>query len=249
MVSTGWATCATDTASPPMVGRVLQHRTRGGAADIAIRGWECEELERRSVRCLTKGDLARPAGLLRNPRRRGGHDPARLRSGRPARTPAQPHQCHSRALSSRQVDCNRLLPDSDRALSQVSAAGKCRHTSSSSIALELPGDGWMIDTPGVRSFSRPMSARRTCWWPSPTWSPAPSTAHAAVTTVGPRSKRALVDWAARDHVRLERLRLSPGSSIRTPTRCTPSVSARRGGMPSTYRPSHDRGRAAVLAVL
>jgi ribosome biogenesis GTPase / thiamine phosphate phosphatase len=31
--------------------------------------------------------------------------------------------------------------------------GRGRHTSSSAIALELPGgDGWIIDTPGVRSF-------------------------------------------------------------------------------------------------
>jgi ribosome biogenesis GTPase len=36
----------------------------------------------------------------------------------------------------------------------VSAIGKGRHTSTSAVALRLPGrdDGWAIDTPGVRSF-------------------------------------------------------------------------------------------------
>jgi ribosome biogenesis GTPase len=30
--------------------------------------------------------------------------------------------------------------------------GRGRHTSSSAVALELPGGGWIIDTPGVRGF-------------------------------------------------------------------------------------------------
>src|SRR5262249_61036859 len=35
----------------------------------------------------------------------------------------------------------------------VSAVGKGRHTSTSAVALRLAGvDGWIIDTPGVRSF-------------------------------------------------------------------------------------------------
>jgi ribosome biogenesis GTPase / thiamine phosphate phosphatase len=48
---------------------------------------------------------------------------------------------------------NRLVPDADRAVGVVSAIGKGRHTSSSVVALRLPGDaGWIVDTPGVRSF-------------------------------------------------------------------------------------------------
>ncbi|WP_407920955.1 ribosome small subunit-dependent GTPase A [Actinomadura logoneensis] len=49
---------------------------------------------------------------------------------------------------------NALVPDADRAVSHVNAVtGRGRHTSSSALALELPGgDGWIIDTPGVRSF-------------------------------------------------------------------------------------------------
>jgi ribosome biogenesis GTPase / thiamine phosphate phosphatase len=48
---------------------------------------------------------------------------------------------------------NALVPTADRAIGAVSAIGKGRHTSSSVVALRLPfGDGWVIDTPGVRSF-------------------------------------------------------------------------------------------------
>jgi ribosome biogenesis GTPase len=48
---------------------------------------------------------------------------------------------------------NALVPSADRATGVVTAAGKGRHTSSSAVALRLPDeDGWVIDTPGVRSF-------------------------------------------------------------------------------------------------
>ncbi|WP_240746801.1 ribosome small subunit-dependent GTPase A [Cryptosporangium phraense] len=47
---------------------------------------------------------------------------------------------------------NRLVPDAERATGGLSAIGKGRHTSTSAVALALPGGGWVIDTPGVRSF-------------------------------------------------------------------------------------------------
>ncbi len=49
---------------------------------------------------------------------------------------------------------NALVPDALRATGRVNAVtGRGRHTSSSAIALELPdGEGWVVDTPGVRSF-------------------------------------------------------------------------------------------------
>jgi ribosome biogenesis GTPase len=48
---------------------------------------------------------------------------------------------------------NHLIPDADRAVGTVSAVtGRGRHTSSSVVALRLPGGGWIIDTPGLRSF-------------------------------------------------------------------------------------------------
>jgi ribosome biogenesis GTPase / thiamine phosphate phosphatase len=47
---------------------------------------------------------------------------------------------------------NRLVPDALRATAAVSGVGKGRHTSSSAVALPLPGGGWVVDTPGIRSF-------------------------------------------------------------------------------------------------
>ncbi|MDT4917928.1 MAG: ribosome biosis GTPase / thiamine phosphate phosphatase [Pseudonocardiales bacterium] len=48
---------------------------------------------------------------------------------------------------------NALVPSARRAIGVVSAIGKGRHTSSSVVALRLPdAPGWVIDTPGVRSF-------------------------------------------------------------------------------------------------
>ena len=48
---------------------------------------------------------------------------------------------------------NSLLPDAHRAVGVVSSVGKGRHTTVAALALPLPGDdGWVVDTPGVRSF-------------------------------------------------------------------------------------------------
>ena len=47
---------------------------------------------------------------------------------------------------------NQLVPDAGRAVGEVTGVGKGRHTSTSVIALALPGGGTVIDTPGVRSF-------------------------------------------------------------------------------------------------
>ncbi len=52
---------------------------------------------------------------------------------------------------------NALVPDADRAIGHVNAVtGRGRHTSTSAIMLPLPGEdgveGWIIDTPGIRSF-------------------------------------------------------------------------------------------------
>lgn len=48
---------------------------------------------------------------------------------------------------------NALVPDADRATGDVAdLTGKGRHTSSSAVALQLPGGGFVIDTPGIRSL-------------------------------------------------------------------------------------------------
>lgn len=48
---------------------------------------------------------------------------------------------------------NALVPGTDRAVGVVNAVtGRGRHTSSSTVSLRVPTGGWIIDTPGVRSF-------------------------------------------------------------------------------------------------
>ena len=48
---------------------------------------------------------------------------------------------------------NLLVPGADRATGHVNeVTGRGRHTSTSSEAFELDGGGWIVDTPGVRSF-------------------------------------------------------------------------------------------------
>lgn len=48
---------------------------------------------------------------------------------------------------------NELVPQAKRAVGQVNeVTGRGRHTSTSSQAFALDGGGWIVDTPGVRSF-------------------------------------------------------------------------------------------------
>ncbi len=47
---------------------------------------------------------------------------------------------------------NRLVPEADRAVGEVTEIGRGRHTSTQSVALPLEGSGWVVDTPGIRSF-------------------------------------------------------------------------------------------------
>lgn len=48
---------------------------------------------------------------------------------------------------------NALVPGADRRIGGVNVVtGRGRHTSASTVALPLPDAGWVIDTPGIRSF-------------------------------------------------------------------------------------------------
>ena len=49
---------------------------------------------------------------------------------------------------------NELVPDADQMVGRVSGVGKGRHTTVAALALPLAADlgGWVVDTPGVRSF-------------------------------------------------------------------------------------------------
>lgn len=48
---------------------------------------------------------------------------------------------------------NTLVPEAERAVGRLSGIGKGRHTTTAALALALPGArGWVVDTPGIRSF-------------------------------------------------------------------------------------------------
>ncbi|WP_296666176.1 ribosome small subunit-dependent GTPase A [Demequina sp.] len=48
---------------------------------------------------------------------------------------------------------NALVPDAGRAVGVVNdVTGRGRHTSTSAIRYEVPSGGWIVDTPGIRSF-------------------------------------------------------------------------------------------------
>ncbi|MBK1785733.1 ribosome small subunit-dependent GTPase A [Prauserella cavernicola] len=108
------------------------------------------------VLCLTKADLADPSELLASysdlavPAIVTRHDeePEGLRERLDGHVSALVG--HSGVGKSTLV--NRLVPDAGLATGVVSAVGKGRHTSVSAVALPLPDGGWVIDTPGVRSF-------------------------------------------------------------------------------------------------
>jgi ribosome biogenesis GTPase len=108
--------------------------------------------------CLTKSDLADPETMLVTYRplgvpwvvtRKGG-DLTGLRDRLEGRTSVL--LGHSGVGKSTLV--NAIVPDADREIGHVNAVtGRGRHTSTSAIMLPLPAHGgWIIDTPGIRSF-------------------------------------------------------------------------------------------------
>ncbi|OLT15779.1 ribosome small subunit-dependent GTPase A [Pseudonocardia sp. CNS-139] len=113
----------------------------------------------RAVLCLTKSDLADPEPFAANYREldipvlttrrdRPPEELAGLLAGRVSALVG-----HSGVGKSTLV--NALVPDAERAVGTVSAVGKGRHTTVAALALPLPedrGGGWVVDTPGVRSF-------------------------------------------------------------------------------------------------
>ncbi|MBB5155181.1 ribosome small subunit-dependent GTPase A [Saccharopolyspora phatthalungensis] len=108
------------------------------------------------VLCLTKADLADPGEWIDTYSSldmpiaitRLDAEPVELRSLLTDRVSALVG--HSGVGKSTLV--NRLVPAADRATGEVSGVGKGRHTSTSAVALPLPERGWVVDTPGIRSF-------------------------------------------------------------------------------------------------
>lgn len=109
--------------------------------------------------CLTKADLTSPDALLETYRSLGVPWVVTQRGG--DLTPLRDRLAGkvSVLLGSSGVGkstlVNALVPDADREVGAVNAVtGRGRHTSTSAYLLALPGEkgGWIIDTPGIRSF-------------------------------------------------------------------------------------------------
>jgi ribosome biogenesis GTPase / thiamine phosphate phosphatase len=107
--------------------------------------------------CITKTDLAPPDRLLESYRSldlpwvttRNGAIPDQLTARLADRWSVLVG--HSGVGKSTLV--NAMVPGADRAVGRVNpVTGRGRHTSASAVALLLPHGGWVIDTPGVRSF-------------------------------------------------------------------------------------------------
>jgi ribosome biogenesis GTPase len=107
--------------------------------------------------CLTKTDLAAPDALVATYEVLGvpavvatrGTDLADLRAALTNRVSVLVG--HSGVGKSTLV--NALVPGAGRATGDVNVVtGRGRHTSTSVIALELTFGGWVVDTPGIRSF-------------------------------------------------------------------------------------------------
>ena len=111
---------------------------------------------------LTKADLAAPASFLANYTALDVRSVVSSRSGAEIRGLAEVSAQlagrvtvlvgHSGVGKSTLV--NAVVPSAHRATGRVNdVTGRGRHTSTSAIALALPGGaGWVVDTPGIRSF-------------------------------------------------------------------------------------------------
>jgi ribosome biogenesis GTPase len=101
---------------------------------------------------------------------------------------------------------NALVPNADRATGTVSAIGKGRHTSSSAIALALPdGAGWVIDTPGLRSFGLAHVTADDLLWAFPDLEDGANLCPPGCEHLTAEAGCRLDEWVSSGHATAERL--------------------------------------------
>jgi ribosome biogenesis GTPase len=112
------------------------------------------------ILCVTKVDLASPVELLAayaalNIPRIESSKPERERAVALLRERLTDHVTVLVGSSGvgKSTLVNALVPDATQRIGEVSErTGKGQHTTTAAIALPLPEGGWVIDTPGIRSF-------------------------------------------------------------------------------------------------